>query len=134
MGKKGLAQLGEAHAAAQPIEEARAEFVLELEDLLGKRRLGDVRLFRGTGERKSLSDGAEVAELVKFHGLVFCVESGHDPNVVGVRASGYRLCLSIVSELGIGTMEGERLSFEAADIVWNRLGADECERPALRRM
>jgi hypothetical protein len=116
--KKGLTQLREAYAAAEAVEKTRTEFVLELEDLLGKRRLRDVRLFRGTGERKSFSDGAEVAELVEFHGPVFCVEAAGTILVSSEpRTFGYRLCLSIVSELGIGTMVGKPLPFEAADIV-----------------
>jgi hypothetical protein len=73
--KKGLPQFCESHAAAQAIEKSRAEFVLELEDLLGKRRLGDVRLFRGAREGESFSDSAEVAELVEFHGPGFAFAS-----------------------------------------------------------
>jgi len=65
--KKRLAKLGEPDGAAEAVEETRAEFILQLEDLLGKRRLGYVRLFRGAAERAGLSHGAEVAELVEFH-------------------------------------------------------------------
>jgi hypothetical protein len=68
--KKSLAELGEADAAPEAVEQARAEFVLELEDLLGQRRLGDVRLFGGAREGKSFGDGAKVAKLVEFHGTV----------------------------------------------------------------
>ena len=39
-GKEGLAQIGEADGAAKAVEEPGAEFGFELEDLLGKRRLG----------------------------------------------------------------------------------------------
>lgn len=80
--KKCLAEFGEAHGAAEAIEEACAKFVLELENLLGKRWLSYMRLFRGPREGASVGDGAEVAELVEFH----------------------RLCLSILSEVDIGTI------------------------------
>jgi len=78
VGKKGLTQLSETNAAAQSIEKTRAEFVFELEDLLGKRRLGDVRVFRGAREGKSFGDGAEVAKLVEFHSRDSCAESGNE--------------------------------------------------------
>src|SRR5207245_11272878 len=65
--QKRLAKLGKPDGAAEAVEEPRAEFILQLEDLLGKRRLGYVRLFRGAAERAGLSHGAEVAELVEFH-------------------------------------------------------------------
>jgi hypothetical protein len=65
--EKRLAKLGEPHGAPEAVEEAGAEFILQLEDLLGERRLGYVRLFRSAAERASLSHGAEVTELVEFH-------------------------------------------------------------------
>jgi hypothetical protein len=95
-------------------------------------------LFGGARERKRFGDGAEVAKLVEFHGAV----SRRKPrpqrplggSVVRFLNFGYRLYLSIVSELGIGTMDAERLPFEAADIDF---GAGEVWRsatkPALRR-
>lgn len=48
--KECFANLGEADRSAQSVEESRAEFVFELKDLLGKRRLRDVRMFRGAAE------------------------------------------------------------------------------------
>jgi len=65
--KKGFADLGEADGAAEAVEEAGAEFVFKFQDLLGERRLGDVRLFGGAAEGAGFGDGAEVAELVEFH-------------------------------------------------------------------
>jgi hypothetical protein len=82
--KKGFAEVGEADAAAETIEEAGAEFVLELEDLLGKRRLGDMGLLGGARKRAGIGNSTEVAELMEFH----------------------RLCLFILSELDIGTIVG----------------------------
>lgn len=58
--EKCFAEFGEAHGAAEAIEEPRAKFILELEDLLRKRRLGDVRLLGGARERAGVSDGAEI--------------------------------------------------------------------------
>lgn len=63
-----MAQIGEAHGAAEAIKEAAAEFGFEFLDLLGERRLGDVAFFRGAGKGGGVGDGAEVAELVEFHG------------------------------------------------------------------
>ena len=48
----------------------RAEFVLELEDLLRKRRLRDVTLLGRAGEGVGVGDGAEVSELLEFHGCL----------------------------------------------------------------
>src|SRR5882762_6545506 len=76
-------------------EEARAEFVFQFEDLLGKRRLGNVRLFRGAAERGGFRHRTEVTKLVKFH----------------------RLCLSIVSEVYIGSIGRSPLGFE---VRWQR--------------
>jgi len=65
--EKRLAKLGKPNGAAEAVEEARAELAFQLEDLLGKRRLGNVRLFRGAAEGAGFGHGAEVAELVEFH-------------------------------------------------------------------
>jgi hypothetical protein len=62
-----LAEIGEADGAAEAVEEAPAEFGFEFQDLLGKRRLGDVAFFGGAGEGAGFGDGGEVAELVEFH-------------------------------------------------------------------
>jgi hypothetical protein len=59
--EKSLPCFREAHGAAEPVEEARAKFILEFHDLLRKRRLGHVRLLGRTTERASLGDGTEVA-------------------------------------------------------------------------
>ena len=67
-GQKCLAQIGETHGAAEAIEEAAAEFGFEFLDLLRERRLRDVAFFRGAREGRGVGDGAEVAELVEFHG------------------------------------------------------------------
>ncbi len=80
--EKRLAKLGKPNGAAEAVEEASAQFVLELHDLLGERRLGNVGLFGSAAERAGFSHRAEVTKLVKFH----------------------RLCLSIVSELYIGSI------------------------------
>jgi hypothetical protein len=66
--KKGFAEFGEAHGTAKTIEEASAEFIFELEDLLGERRLRDVALLSRAGEGVGVGDGAEVAKLLEFHG------------------------------------------------------------------
>jgi hypothetical protein len=63
-----LANFGEAHGAAEAIEEASAEFVFKLADLLRERGLGDVGLASSTAEAAGIDDGAEVAKLVEFHG------------------------------------------------------------------
>ena len=70
MGQEGFAEIGEADAASEAVEKARAEFVFELEDLLGERRLGDVRLFGSPREGKSFGDGTKVTKLVEFHRTV----------------------------------------------------------------
>ena len=85
--KKGLPCFREAHGTAEAVEEARAEFILEFHDLLRKRRLRHVRLLGGAAERTGLGDSAEVAKLMKLH----------------------RLCLSIVSELYIGSIAAARV-------------------------
>src|SRR6202030_4337001 len=66
-GKKRFAQIGEADGAAEAVEEARAELVFEFEYLLGKRRLGHMRLFSRAAEGAGFSNGAEVPKLMQFH-------------------------------------------------------------------
>src|SRR6267143_4320933 len=88
--EKRFAKRGKPNGAAEAVEEARAEFVFQLEDLLGKRGLGNVRLFRSAAERAGFGYRAEVTKLVKFH----------------------RLCLSIVSEVYIGSIGRSLLGFE----------------------
>src|SRR5579885_3317718 len=65
--KKRLADVRQADAAAKPVEEARAEFIFELEDLLRQRGLRNMGLFRGAREAARLGDRAEVAKLMEFH-------------------------------------------------------------------
>jgi hypothetical protein len=48
--EKRFAKRGKPDGAAETVEEAGAEFVFQLEDLLGERRLGNVRLFGGAAE------------------------------------------------------------------------------------
>jgi len=66
--EKGMAEFGKADRAAEAIEEAAAEFRFELENLLGKGGLRDMAALGGPGERASVGDGGEVAELMEFHG------------------------------------------------------------------
>jgi len=66
--EESAAEVGEANGAAEAIEEAAAEFGFELLDLLRERGLRDMAFFGGSGEGASVGDGAEVAELVEFHG------------------------------------------------------------------
>jgi hypothetical protein len=80
--QKCLAEFGETHGTAEAVKEAGAKLVFKFQDLLRQRRLRDVRLFGGTRERARVSNSAEVTKLVKFH----------------------RLCLSILSEVDIGTI------------------------------
>jgi hypothetical protein len=88
--EKRFAKLGKPNGAAEAVEEARAELIFQLENLLGKRRLGDMRLFRGAAERAGFGHRAEVTKLVKFH----------------------RLCLSILSEVYIGSIGRGPLGLE----------------------
>jgi hypothetical protein len=66
--KKGFAEFGEAHGTAKTIEQTSAQFIFELEDLLGEGRLRDVALLSRAGEGVGVGDGAEVAKLLEFHG------------------------------------------------------------------
>ena len=69
--EKCFPEFGEAHGTAETVEEPRAEFVLKFEDLLRKRGLRDVGLFRGTRERSGVCDSTEITKLVKFDKAVF---------------------------------------------------------------
>lgn len=69
-GQEGLSHLREADGTAEAIKETTAEFVFQFADLLGKRRLRDVGEPSGAAETAGIDDGAEIAELVKFHGIV----------------------------------------------------------------
>src|ERR1700688_5044484 len=94
MGQEGFAEIGEADAASEAVEKARAEFVFELEDLLGERRLGDVRLFGSPREGKSFGDGTKVTKLVEFHRTV----SRRKPPRKGYLA--VLSCVSSISAIG----------------------------------
>jgi len=76
------APVAEGADAIVPVEQTRAEFVLQLEYLLRERRLRNVAALCCPGKRACVRDGAEVTKLVQFH----------------------RLCLSILSKLDIGTI------------------------------
>ena len=77
-----------------------------------------MRVLGSAGKGKSFGNGAEVAKLVEFHGIGMSrPKRSRNSNSPAVSRFGYRLCLSIVSELGIGTMAAESLSFEAAETV-----------------
>lgn len=65
--EEGFAEFGEAHGAAEAVEETGAKFVFELEDLLGEGRLRDVALLSGAREGVGVGDSAEVAKLLEFH-------------------------------------------------------------------
>ena len=95
-GKKSLPSFREADGTTEAVEESSAEFIFEFHDLLRKRWLRNVRLLGGAAERASLGDRAEVAKLMKFH----------------------RLCLSIVSELYIGSIAAVARSFYEACRAW----------------
>ncbi len=66
--EEGAAEFGEADGAAEAIEKTATELGFELENLLGERWLGDMAAFGGAREGAGVGDGAEVAELVEFHG------------------------------------------------------------------
>lgn len=69
-GQEGLSDFSEADGTAETIKETRAKFVFEFTDLLGKGRLRDMSQPGGTAETTGIDDGAEIAELVEFHGMV----------------------------------------------------------------
>ena len=58
--EESFANVGKADGTTEAIEEAGAEFVLQFEDLLGQRRLRDVRVLGGAAEGAGFGDGAEV--------------------------------------------------------------------------
>lgn len=57
----------EGDGARAALEQAVAEFALELGDLRGDARLRDVQRLGGRGEGAAVGHGDEVAELVQFH-------------------------------------------------------------------
>jgi hypothetical protein len=98
--KKSFADVGEANGAAEAVEEADTQFVFKFKDLLGQRRLGDMRLLGGAAEGTGFGDGAKIAELVEFH-----------KRSLTSAQTRHRLCLSIVSEVYIGSIGAANLSF-----------------------
>ena len=61
------AGLGRLDAPARPVEELRAESLLERPHLEGHGRLGHAEVLRRLRERASLDDGAERGELARIH-------------------------------------------------------------------
>ena len=74
-GQKCLSNFRKTHGAAEAVEEACAELIFQFENLLRERRLGDVGLFGGAGERARVGDGAKVAKLVEFDTAVISRQS-----------------------------------------------------------
>ncbi len=70
--------LRELNSSAIPSQELDADGALELQDLLGKARLGDVETFRRSPEMKFFGDGDEVPELTEIY---TCHRSGPLPTV-----------------------------------------------------
>src|SRR4051794_822243 len=56
------------NAALRPVEQAHAEFVLQLANLLGDGRLRYVEALGRTAEMEFLGDGYEVPQVTEFHG------------------------------------------------------------------
>jgi hypothetical protein len=65
--QKNGARLGEDGFPGQAMEKFVSHLLLEIDNLLAERRLGDVRSFRGTGEVSRFSNGYDVAKLAYFH-------------------------------------------------------------------
>src|SRR6185369_11294221 len=71
------ARVGELDAALVAVEEAHAELLLELADLLADRRLGDVQPLRGAAEVPLFGGSDEVPEVSELHHYL--------PGAIGVR-------------------------------------------------
>lgn len=63
-----LARGQQAHAAGGPLEERRAEFFLEREDVAAERRLGEVEPQRGTPHVTLLGHSYEGLDVRQAHG------------------------------------------------------------------
>ena len=61
----------DADAAADAMEDRLAELVLEQQDLPADRRLRDVQLLAGGGERSGVGDGADDLELPQVHASAY---------------------------------------------------------------
>ena len=59
--------MGERHALGVAIEQADADFLLQLLDGQGQGRLGNERGLRGGGDRAGLGNGDEMADLTQGH-------------------------------------------------------------------
>jgi hypothetical protein len=58
---------GERHAARRPIEQLRADFLLELRDLVRDRWLRDIAGARGAREMTMFGDGHERLQVGQIH-------------------------------------------------------------------
>ena len=84
-GEKRFPHLRETNSTPETVKEAGTKFVFQFADLLREGRLRDVRLLRAAAEAAGIGDGAEVAELVKFHSA----RSRSQMAVVGGRKTVY---------------------------------------------
>ncbi|MNN62737.1 hypothetical protein D3C81_1780630 [compost metagenome] len=65
--QQGASGFGQAHLAAEAVEQAHAELLLQGRDALAHRRLGQVQAFAGFGEAAGLGDGDEGVEAGEIH-------------------------------------------------------------------
>ncbi len=73
-GQQGAAGLGQADFAAQPIEQAHLQLLLQASDALADRRLGQMQSLAGTGEASGLGDGNKGIEVGEVH---CCIPVGY---------------------------------------------------------
>ena len=66
-GQEGAARVVQRHAPAVAVEQRRADFLLQLADLLRQRRLRHAQLFGGAGEVFGLGGGDEITQVAQFH-------------------------------------------------------------------
>jgi hypothetical protein len=71
--KQLLALCGQDQAAADAIEKPQAEFLLEVADLSGQSRLGDVHPERRLRDRPQLSNGDERTQAPQIHSHHVCL-------------------------------------------------------------
>src|SRR5216683_3676675 len=126
--KESFSQIGKADGAAQAVKKTGAEFSFEFENLLRKRRLGDVGLLGRAAEGAGFGNSAEVAELVQLHlgrlcsarlqaGTIdssTCSPEGERYGIflrVVARAFTHRRSLSMIGEVYIGSIAAARLTF-----------------------
>ncbi|MNP13820.1 hypothetical protein D3C76_1061170 [compost metagenome] len=65
--QQGAAGLGQAHLAADPVEQAHAQLAFQRRDTLAHRRLGQVQALSGFGKAAGLGDGEEGVEAGQIH-------------------------------------------------------------------